>query len=259
MPYAIHPLFTGTCPTGRADVMYHPSIHRFYDTEGEVDTPVMAYYVEGEGRKLLVDTGMSDTATARLHVAKAEQPPGCSIVEQLGRLGVKPEEIDAVILTHLHWDHCANLERFGRAAFYVQRIEYEFALEPIPVYYRIYEHPSLGFSPPILRVRFALLDGETRIFPGIRAYPSIGHSIGHQSVAIETAAGIYHCCGDLIHTYDNLNPIPELGYEVSPPARYEVLHLHWHSLCAVKKAADKAHILPAHELSMRDLYEKGVI
>ncbi len=63
-------------------------------------------------------------------------------------LGYKPEEIDIVVFTHLHWDHCFYMEKFTNAEFYVNKKEYEFAMNPIPLYFKSYEAPELGITRP---------------------------------------------------------------------------------------------------------------
>ena len=88
---------------------------------------------------------------------------------------------------------------------YAQRKEYEFALNPIPLYYKSYEEPHLGIHPQWEGREFVLLDGECEVLDGISVYPTPGHSVGHQTVVVNTKEGQFHCCGDLIFTYDNLN------------------------------------------------------
>jgi glyoxylase-like metal-dependent hydrolase (beta-lactamase superfamily II) len=259
--YTIRPINTGYLVIDRATVVLHDSVHRFFDVNGTITVPVMAYLVEGNGHKLLIDTGMADTATAdTIHCPGSVQPPGFAIHEQLENLNIPPDDIDSVILTHLHWDHCYNVDKFRKAKLYAQRIEYQAARDPIPLYERIYEHPKRGRRQPFggMDSQFVLLDGEKEIFPGINVYPTPGHSAGHQAVAVKTPEGVFHCCGDLIHGYYNLRPQPEIGFDVSPPARYENMAAHWQSLRLLKKlAGDTKFILPAHELEMETYYKNG--
>ena len=54
------------------------------------------------------------------------------VLAQLAKAGVKPEEIDIVVLTHLHWDHVGDVDKFPNAEFIVSQEELRFALDPIP-------------------------------------------------------------------------------------------------------------------------------
>jgi glyoxylase-like metal-dependent hydrolase (beta-lactamase superfamily II) len=96
---------------------------------------------------LLVDTGMPDTARGQAwHYPSAFQHEGMSVVEQLAQAGYQPEDIGYVALTHLHWDHCSYLERFTNARFFAHPLEIAFAKDPLPLYYRAYEHSAVGMT-----------------------------------------------------------------------------------------------------------------
>ncbi|WP_367277240.1 N-acyl homoserine lactonase family protein, partial [Oceanispirochaeta sp.] len=252
--YTIKPINTGFATTSRSTYIFHHSTHKFYDVTGEQDLPVVVFLIEGNGHKILVDTGMSNTEIAhKYHHPGSSQPEGYAIYDQLEKMGVKCEEIDTVILTHLHWDHCYHLSRFTRAKFYVQSIEYEFAKNPIPLYHKSYEDPSIGLTPQFEGIDFELLNGETSVLDGISVYLSPGHSIGHQTVVVNTTEGEFHLCGDLVFTYDNFKEIPQIGYSITPPARFQDVINSWRSIEECKKrAASIDHILPTHEMAVLD-------
>ena len=253
--YTIRPINTGFATTSRSTYIFHHSTHKFYDVSGEQDLPVIVFLVEGNGHKILVDTGMSSTEIAhKYHHPGSSQPEGFAVYEQLEKIGVKPEEIDTVILTHLHWDHCYHLAKFTNATFYVQKIEYDFARNPIPLYYKSYEEPSLGLTPQFEGIEFELLNGEVEVLDGISVYPSPGHSVGHQTVVVNTNDGKFHCCGDLVFTYDNFKEIPEIGYSITPPSRFQDIVSTWNSIEECKRRVEGKidHILPTHELKVLD-------
>ena len=259
--YTIRPIVTGYTHTHKGTYIYHHSTHGFYDAEGYAELPVTVFLVEGNGKKILVDTGMSCTEIAhKYHHPGSYQPAGHAIHEQLEKLGVSPEEIDIVVLTHLHWDHVYHLGKFTNARFYVQRAEYAFAVDPIPLYYKSYEFPALGLEPQFKGIDFELLDGEATIIDGIRVYPTPGHSVGHQTVVVDTEIGEFHCCGDALFTYDNLKEIPKIHYTITPPARFENITASWKSIEEIKRRAkDTSFILPTHEPSMADLCRNNVV
>jgi len=257
--YTITPINTGFTNTSKAQYLYHHSVHKFYDVEGSVNLPVTVFLVQGDGKKIMIDTGMSDTVIAgKYHHPGSVQPEGCAVHEQLARLDVGCGEITDIIFTHLHWDHVYNLDKFTNASLHVQKREYEFALEPIPLYYKSYEYPALGLEPQFKGREFNLYDGEAEIFDGISVYLTPGHSIGHQTVAVNTTEGQYHCCGDLIFTYDNLDPVPEMRYDITPPGRFLDIVDEWNSIVALKeRAKSRDFILPTHSPEMLEIVESG--
>ncbi len=256
--YTIRPIVTGYTRTNKATYIYHHSTHEFYDVQGFQELPVTVFLVEGDSKLIMIDTGMSCTEIAhKYHHPGSYQPEGYAIHEQLQKLGVSPADVDLVILTHLHWDHVYHLDKFTKAKFFVQRREYEFALNPIPLYYKSYEYPVLGLTPQFDGIPLELLDGETQLADGISVYPTPGHSVGHQTVAVNTAMGVYHCCGDAIFTYDNLKPIPKIHYTITPPARFQDIVNSWKSIEEIKKRArETKFVLATHEPKM-DAMAKG--
>ena len=259
--YTITPINTGLVVSGKGTYLYHHSVHKFYDVEGDATQPVTVFLAQSGDKKVLIDTGMSNTEIAeKYHHPGSVQPEGFAIHEQLGKLGIDPLEITDIVFTHLHWDHVYYLDQFTNANLYVQRREYEFAMNPIPLYYKSYEHKSLGIEPQFKGKYFHLLDGECEVIDGIYVYPSPGHSVGHQTVVVNTKDGQYHCCGDLIFTYDNLLEVPEMHYEITPPGRFLNIEDEWNSIVELKKRAkSKEFILPCHAPEMLELVASGRI
>ena len=92
--YTIRPIVTGYTHTHKGTYVYHHSTHKYYDAEGYAELPVTVFLVEGNGKKIMIDTGMSCTEIAhKYHHPGSYQPEGYAIHEQLEKLGIKPEEI----------------------------------------------------------------------------------------------------------------------------------------------------------------------
>lgn len=126
--------------------------------------------------------------------------------------GILREEVTKVILTHLHWDHAWNVDKLPGALVYVQKSELEHAVAPYQI-----ERPHYGYktakgfeNPPFARMlhRIIPIEGEAEIVPGVRVIPTPGHTIGSQSVLVDTEEGTYGIIGDLI----NLKKGYEEGY-----------------------------------------------
>jgi glyoxylase-like metal-dependent hydrolase (beta-lactamase superfamily II) len=153
-----------------------------------------------------------------------------------------------VVFTHLHWDHIFYMEKFTKARFIAQRKEYEFAVNPIPLYYKSYEHPALGVRRPFEGLKIEVVDGEEEIVEGVRVLPTPGHSPGHQSVEVDTKDGSYICAGDSFFLMANLCPIPEIHYTITPPARFANMVECWNSIEFQKnRVAHLGLLLPCHE------------
>lgn len=220
-----------------------------------LDMPVFAFLIEGGGKRYLVDTGMADTERSQKYHHDGMQEPGRAVHEQLHRLGITPDEIDAILFTHLHWDHCANLDRFPQARLYASRTEYEFANNPLPFYWASYEYPpATGLTPPFAGRAFTLVDGETEVLEGIRMIPAPGHSPGHMVISVQTEKGVYYLVGDLMFLRDNMKPEPSKGWPLTPPGRFcNMLEL-WRSMELVMERMES----PDFVLMTHDPYHLGV-
>lgn len=257
----IRPLNTGFVPTNPFQYHYHHSCAPYLKgvPNEKVPLPVFVYLVEGGDKLLLVDTGMAWTERANeYHHPGSWQDPGQDIESLLAAHGYKCSDIDIVVYTHLHWDHMFYAEKFTNAEFYAHKREVEFARNPIPLYYKSYEAPILGVKSPITGIVFHEVEGETEIMPGVRVFESFGHSPGHISVEIDCADGdSYICAGDSIFVLGNLNEIPELHYDITPPGRFYNIVESWKSIEYQKKRAKSPeHLLLCHDKTMLDRVAK---
>ncbi|HAV10011.1 MAG TPA: hypothetical protein DCX22_00080 [Dehalococcoidia bacterium] len=210
-----------------------------YLSESDEKTTVCCYIwlIKGSDRTVLIDGGGSAEFTETRY-------PGVrnlqSLEAGLATVEMSPDDIDTVILTHLHHDHAEYIERFRKAELIVQREELAFALDPHPFYSELYHSATLK------RVHFRTITGDREIAKGIRVIFTPGHSVGGQSVAIETVAGTAvitgFCC-----TWDNFMP-PEKIKERIPVIPF-ALHTDaiktYNSMLKVKKIADL--LIPLHD------------
>jgi N-acyl homoserine lactone hydrolase len=209
--------------------------------------PVFVFLIEGDGRKILVDTGLSDTEHSKKYHHDGLQEPGQAIHEQLHSLGIETDEIEMILFTHLHWDHCYNLDKFPKARLYVGEKEYRFAMNPNQFYWTSYEAPQTGLPCPFRGRKFNLVYGEQEIIEGIRMVPTPGHSPGHMAISVQTTDGIYFLVGDLVLLRENLEPDKKRGWPITMPGRfYNAIEL-WDSVIEVLERAD--HILLCHDPS----------
>lgn len=158
--------------------------------------------VEAGETKILIDTGVHDVAWAQWY-STCMQDPSETLEGALGLVGWRPEEVDIVINTHLHFDHCGLNSRFRRARFVVQRAEWEAAQRPIKTQREIYL-PELFDERAVYPASWVFVSGDYEVAPGVSVFSTPGHSAGHQSVLIETAAGKVVYSGDAVNLLENL-------------------------------------------------------
>ncbi len=144
-------------------------------------------------------------SSASTSATPSSVPTARDPVTQLNGAGIDPADVRDVVYTHLHWDHCSNVGLFPNARFTVQDEELQYAINPIPLHRRAYQHLPRT-APPWLRVlsRLNVIRGAVEIAPGVSTVPLSGHTPGSQGVLVETDKGPYLIAGDCLDSYDNL-------------------------------------------------------
>jgi len=170
--------------------------------------PAPAWYIEGAGKKIIVDTGLPPknelnelqerySGTGSEHFLADED-----LGVQLEKLGTSPSEIDIVILTHLHYDHIGMNEIFTNATFLVHPAEVAAALCP-PVFSYCYPVECLGHLLNI-RGQIQTVEGDYEVDPYVKMVYTGGHTEGHYVVMVKTAHGTACIAGDEVNHYKNL-------------------------------------------------------
>lgn len=175
----------------------------------KIPCPCISYLIESDAPdypvRILVDSGPGDKEFA-------SNPQGFFRTEEmkienaLRSYGYSTDDINCLIMTHLHWDHCFNLELFPGKKIYVQRAEYEYALDPPAGGEAInYVGPKAGFTQPWWNIKdqMVLVDGDVNLYSGIDLVTLPGHSIGFQGILVNTKEGKYLIAGDCIPLLEN--------------------------------------------------------
>lgn len=131
------------------------------------------------GTKILFDTGS--------HGVKP------TLVKSLNRLKVQADEIDAIVLSHLHYDHSENVAMFPKAKLFLSKKEWEYAHETCDIY-TPYENLTYLSSRD---VEFITKDGQD-IFDGMKVIFTPGHTPGHISLVLETDNGRWTLAADAV-------------------------------------------------------------
>ena len=140
----------------------------------EYEIPIVCYLVQtDDGKNILIDSGLP----AIIPEEEAEFENGVDVIEQLARLGLKPDDIDTVISTHYDGDHAGRHAAFTQAQYVVQRVHHLDAASN-PRYATV--RPQ--WDQPMERI--LLVDGDVELLPGLELIETSGHVPGHQSVLV---------------------------------------------------------------------------
>lgn len=152
-------------------------------------------------RHILVDAGpCEDTVWASAYHNQFLRGPEQQLSAVLASQGLRCEDIDTVILTHLHWDHAYGALELPNATLYVQTSELRYAVSPLPYDLKIYENVIGDDIPYFLKCykQYAFLDGDCTLADGLEILTLPGHSPGSQGVVVDTPQGKVIIAGDLI-------------------------------------------------------------
>jgi len=175
--------------------------------------PVPFFYVDHPHGKVLLDTGNAQRVSVDPHAhwgaaAQAYFPrmrPADFAVNQLATLGVAPEAITHVVLSHLHLDHAGAIGAFPNARLIVQGAEYDWAFSAENTQKGAYIQADLA-APRA--GQWQRIDGALDLFGdgSICAFPTPGHTPGHQSFLVRLASGErFVLAGDACYTTENLD------------------------------------------------------
>lgn len=202
------------------------------DERNRISLAMRCLLVETDGRRILIDTGIGNKESEKFRgiygVANEGRPT--RLENELRELGVAPEEIDTVLLTHLHFDHAGGATvrepdgavrpAFPNATYLVRRGEWEFAHqdnERIQASYLAHNMDPLEQAGVV-----EFLDGDAEVAPGVRTIRTAGHTPHHQSVLIEAGDTTLLYLADLVPTSAHV-PLPWImGYDVEPLVTLEV-------------------------------------
>jgi glyoxylase-like metal-dependent hydrolase (beta-lactamase superfamily II) len=165
-----------------------------------IETSDNSFLVKAGSKLILIDTG----------AGKLFGPTLGKFVANLRSAGYKPEQIDAILITHMHPDHVGGLMADGKMVFpnatiYADKAESDFWLSAdimakAPESSKgFFQGAQASVNPYVQAGKLKSLNGDTEIVPGVKSHPSHGHTAGHTTYIIESKGQKLVLMGDLVH------------------------------------------------------------
>jgi len=161
------------------------------DSCNRIPMDLNSLLIQSEGKNILVDTGMGNKLSEKRRKQWNLEWPEGNLIQNLLKLDISPEDIDIVINSHLHSDHCGGntirvngeiIPTFPKAEYWVQRIEFADAMRPNARTKSTYLQEN--FNPLWKQNRLNLLHGDTNVTSEIQCRVTPGHTTGHQCIVL---------------------------------------------------------------------------
>ncbi len=208
--------------------------------DGPQPIDFFVWAIVGKHGAIVVDTGF-DEAMGRKRQRALLKP----VADGLRTIGVEPDAVETVIVSHMHFDHVGNHDLFPRARYHLQDCEMAFATGRCMCHMA----PRMPFEVEdvvamvrkVFAGRVEFHDGVGEVAPGISVHHIGGHSKGLQCVRVNTRRGQVVLAADAAHLYAHLDTgrIFPLTYNVAETAQgYATLK---------KLASSRDHVVPGHD------------
>lgn len=200
--YSIRTLEVGSdphFPAGVAFDFWHMATDQVY-------SPFAMTLLQGKGHNILFDCGIDPASPFAAAKIAQEGDQNChNPAEVLATVGLKPEDIDAIVISHCHWDHMNGLHFFSNATVYVQRKEYEswqsvLKNDQFPITHKIVvDAESMETLRGMVEAgKVVFLDGDQfDLFPSVHARCVSGHSFAQTVLLVEDENGHFALVGDV--------------------------------------------------------------
>ena len=176
-----------------------------WESYGEPDgAQTLDYYfwvLRNGARTVVVDTGFDPKVGTRRGRRTLAAP-----AEALAAIGVEPDKVETLILTHLHYDHIGNVGLFSDATVLAPGTDLDFWCGPMARRPQFAEHVEATELALLARLeaegRLQRYDGERELLPGVRMIPLPGHSPGQHGLLVDRRPRPVLLTSDAIHFYE---------------------------------------------------------
>jgi glyoxylase-like metal-dependent hydrolase (beta-lactamase superfamily II) len=207
-----------------------------------VSVPRVMWLLRGS-TTVVVDTSVPRSGSAAEFIGEDfSRTAGQDPSNALSAAGVNPDDVEFVLLTHLHWDHAGNCDLFPEAKVLVQEDELRYAIAPGRFFRKSFLSPLGGWGvPPYVVPNLDTVRGSVEIAPGLRVEPAPGHTPGSQAVVVATPHGTFAIAGDAVTSYENVEADIPPGFHTNVDEAVD-------SIDRLAGLADS--LLPAHDYAV---------
>ncbi len=194
------------------------------DEKNRVPFLLNSLLIRSEGKTILVDTGYGPKLNEKVGKSMDLKRPKGGLVKQLSYLGLQPEDIDIVINTHLHADHCGGntvfkegvlVPTFPKAQYYIQRLEWADAIIPNERTRATYLPEN--YQPLKDRGQLKIISGNTHITSEVQTAVTRGHTRAHQIVILRSNGKTAIFVADMATLHYHFQRLAWItGYDVEP-------------------------------------------
>jgi glyoxylase-like metal-dependent hydrolase (beta-lactamase superfamily II) len=164
----------------------------------------------------------------------------------VARLGLKPEDITDIVISHMHWDHADGADLFPKARIWVQKNELEYYAGSAWQSRRT--HGGIDPDDVLVLVRLntqgrvSLVNGDAQeIIPGISCFTGGKHTYASQFVSVNTAGGTVVLASDNMYLYENMEKHVPIAATLDPVSNLAAQDR------MKKMAADPKLVIPGHD------------
>jgi glyoxylase-like metal-dependent hydrolase (beta-lactamase superfamily II) len=221
------------------------NFHLYGESDADLDIDYFFWVIRDARGVYLVDTGFApevgDRRRRALYTTPAQALPG---------LGIAPEDVTAIVITHAHWDHTGNLSQFPRAQLVMTEAEYAFWTSPMADRVQFAEHrepEEIGcLRQARAEDRLTLFAGQLTLAAGVELTEVGGHTPGQLIALVTAGGGTAVLASDALHFYEEVERDRPFAILADLPAMYRA-----YDTLAQLAAQPGTHLVAGHDPAVR--------
>jgi glyoxylase-like metal-dependent hydrolase (beta-lactamase superfamily II) len=226
------------------------NFHLYGEPDADLDIDYY-FWVIRDGGVVLVDTGFAPEAGDRRGRAHYATP-----AQALPRLGIDPDDVTAIVITHAHWDHTGNVRQFPRAQLVMTEAEYAFWTSSLATRAQFAAHCEPQEIALLRRARaegrLTLFSGQHAVAPGIELTEVGGHTPGQLIASVTTQGdGTVVLASDALHFYEEVERDRPFAVLADLPGMYRA-----YDTLAQLAAQPRTHLVAGHDPLVRTRFAR---
>lgn len=221
------------------------------EPDADLDLDYYFWVIRDGGGVVLVDSGFAPEVGDRRRRAHYGTP-----AQALPGLGIAPDEVGAIVITHAHWDHIGNVRQFPRAQLVMTEAEYAFWTSPLAARGQFAAHRESGEIALLAKAReedrLTLFTGQHTLAPGVELTEVGGHTPGQLIVSVAAPdGGTAVLASDALHFYEEVERDRPFSILADLPAMYRA-----YDTLAQLAAQPRTHLVAGHDPQVRTRFAR---